>query len=175
VRRVMRSRKLKPGDAEIAADRRRVGGSGEGHFCPPPAQARALFGRSPHGHSPAPADLPGSQTPTVSALRNQSKKDKSNIQIKFVYINAPFFMPPSRNRSLVITFNADIAEEPTLKQSARNLCRPPHPGGRATTASRKVNVESAPESGHFDVSYINRHLTATIGPNTTFSVSSCMS
>jgi hypothetical protein len=43
------------------------------------------------------------------------------------------------------------------------------PAVKRQMASRKVNVESAPENGHFAVSYINRHLTATIDPDATFS------
>ena len=80
----MRDRKLKPGDAEIVADRCRDPGAKlliSGPQSAAPANSR-------HAPAPAPAALPAPQTPAVSALQIQGKKYKPNIQIEFVYIYA---------------------------------------------------------------------------------------
>jgi hypothetical protein len=53
---------------------------------------------------------------------------------------------------------------PTLKQSALDLpATTPRRSGNEGRHGRE-NVGSAPESGHFVVSYISNHLTATVDP-----------
>jgi hypothetical protein len=106
-----------PGDAEIVADRCRD----PGQECPPVAQARALSRRSPHGHTPAPAAHTASQTPAVSALQIQGKSISRTFKSNLSIYMHQFSMLSARDRSLLITFDAGIAEVPTLKQSARNL------------------------------------------------------
>jgi hypothetical protein len=121
-----------------------------------------LAQRAGPGGPPRPADA------ACICTSDSRQKHKPNIQIKFVYINAPFFIPSARDRFLPITFNTGITEEPTLKKKRSESAGHRTPAVRKQRASRKVNVESAPESGHFVVSYISNHLTATIDPKATF-------
>jgi hypothetical protein len=66
------------------------------------------------------------------------------------------------NRSSLITLDTAIAEEPTPKQSARDLPAMTPRRSRNEGLHGRENVGSAPESGHFVASYISHHLTATI-------------
>jgi hypothetical protein len=74
--------------------------------CPPVARRSTLSGRSPHGHASGPG-CPRCPTGRGYIYTSESKqKHKPNIQIKFLIINAPFFMPSAHVRFLAITIDA---------------------------------------------------------------------
>jgi hypothetical protein len=102
-----------------------------------------------HAYS-GPGDPPRPADARCINTSDSRQKHKPNIQIEFVYINAPIFIPSARDRFLPITFDAVLQKSQPCKKRSGSAGHHT-PAVRQQRASRKVNVERAPESGHFAV------------------------
>jgi hypothetical protein len=116
------------------------------------------LGCSPHGHPATPARPTPPHAPPGTSVR--FILSQINVTTRVAQLSEMSIL----NRSSLITFDAAIAEEPTLKQSARDLPDTAPRRSDNNGVHGRANVGSARESGHTGNSYIGVWCTSGNDP-----------